>query len=144
MLAKKAAMKAKKAKRVVSATFDRALIIKKPWVDLILNGAKIWEIRGAPTSCRGPVFLAASGKKALVGRVTIVDCFEISHDELPGFVTQHCIADCSLVRYARVFAWVLEGAERFEAPREYIHPRGAITWVRLPHVRLTPSDQQVC
>ena len=65
--------------------------------------------------------------------MTIVDCLEIFHDELPCFVTQHCIADCSLVRYARVFAWVLEGAERFETPREYIHPQGAMTWVRLPH-----------
>ena len=124
-----------KAKRVASAKCDRALVIKKPWVDLILAGAKIWEIRGAPTNLRGPVFLAASGTRALVGRVTITNCFEIGHDDLPKYVHQHCIADCSIVRYKRVFAWALEGAERFEVPREYTHARGAITWVKLPRVQ---------
>ena len=34
----------------------KALVIKQPWVDYILNGKKTWEIRGSNTKIRGKFF----------------------------------------------------------------------------------------
>ena len=109
-----------------------ALLVRKPWIDLILAGKKTWEIRGMPTSVRRWIHLAQSGTGSLVGRARVVGCLKVPREELPGHVDKHCVLDCGIVRYARVFAWVLEGAERLAAPRPYVHPQGAITWVRLP------------
>jgi len=122
----------RRRERVVTDMNDMALVVKQPWIDLILSGTKTWEIRAVPTRLRRRIYLAQSGTGCLVGRVRVVDCLELAHDELPLYVDKHCIRDCSIVCYARVFAWVLEGAERFAIPRKYTHPKGAITWVKLP------------
>ena len=37
----------------------RGLLIKQPWIDLILDGAKTWELRGSRPSIRGPFALIA-------------------------------------------------------------------------------------
>ncbi len=110
---------------------ELALVVRQPWIDLILAGEKTWEIRGAPTHKRCHIHLAQSGTGLLFGTVRVVKCFEIKHEDLPLHVEKHCIQDCTAVRYARVYAWVLEGAERSATPRKYTHPKGAITWVRL-------------
>src|SRR5215831_14717644 len=33
----------------------RALLIRRPWIDMILDGRKTWEMRGARTSVRGRI-----------------------------------------------------------------------------------------
>ena len=38
-----------------------ALIIRQPWLGLILSGKKTWEIRGSRTNKRGPIALIESG-----------------------------------------------------------------------------------
>ena len=35
----------------------KALIVKKPWIDYILDGIKTWEIRGSKTNIRGKIEL---------------------------------------------------------------------------------------
>ncbi len=35
----------------------KALVIRSPWIDLILAGSKTWEMRTKPTSIRGRVAL---------------------------------------------------------------------------------------
>ena len=37
-----------------------------------------------------------------------------------------------MVKYRKIFAWVLEDAKRYKPSRPYRHPQGAVTWVRLP------------
>ena len=35
----------------------KALIVREPWIDLILDGHKTWELRTQPTSIRGRIAL---------------------------------------------------------------------------------------
>jgi ASCH domain len=46
----------------------RALLIRHPWVDMILDGKKTWEIRGAKTSVREIIGLIPSGSGGSVAK----------------------------------------------------------------------------
>ena len=45
------------------------LLIRAPWIDLILSGEKSMEIRGRPTQ-RGSIYLAQSGTGMVLSRAT--------------------------------------------------------------------------
>ena len=49
---------------------DRALIVRQPWIDLILSGEKTWEMRSRPTNVRGRIGLIEQGTGLIVG-----ECF---------------------------------------------------------------------
>ena len=108
----------------------RALVVKKKWLDLILAGAKTWEIRGCSTSKRGWVHFAesqAGGK--LRGRARLVNCFCISTESFHRHYKKHCVPSLSVVPYVKIYAWVFEDAEEFEKPFEFEPKPGAVTWV---------------
>jgi len=109
----------------------KALLIKKPWIDYILNGQKTWEIRGSNTRIRGEIELIQSGSGLVVGKCKLVDCIELSLIDYQSNESKHCIKDTSLLPYKKTFAWVLADAERYATPRTYKHPNGAIIWVNL-------------
>ena len=56
----------------------KALIIKKPWIDNILDGKKTWEIRGSKTNIRGQIELIQSGSGLVVGSCEIIDRKELT------------------------------------------------------------------
>jgi len=108
----------------------KALVVKKKWLDLILAGTKTWEIRGSSTSKRGWVHFAesqAGGK--LRGRARLVNCFCIPTESFHRHYKKHCVPSLSVVPYVKIYAWVLEDAEKFEKPFEYEHKQGAVIWV---------------
>ena len=41
--------------------FDRNLMVKEPWISLLLSGEKVWELRRSSTKVRGRVGLTLSG-----------------------------------------------------------------------------------
>ena len=126
--AKKRAGKRSGAKRSSKV----ALVVKKQWLDKILSGEKDWEIRSSKTSRRGWIHFAESGAGGrLVGRAKLVDCFELTKTEFTSQKIHHRVPRLSEVPYKRMFAWVLENAERFEKPFEYEHTTGAVIWVRV-------------
>ena len=109
-----------------------ALVVKKRWLNKIFDGEKDWEIRSSNTSRRGWIHLVESkacGK--LMGRACLVDCFELSKSQFGKSRCHHCVRYLSEVPYKRMFAWVLNDAERFEKPFMYEHAQGAVIWVRL-------------
>ena len=109
-----------------------ALVVKKRWLDKILDGEKDWEIRSSRTRHRGWVFFAQSKATGqLLGRARLVDCFELSADTFEAHAHRHCVAAWSSLTYKRAFAWVLEQAERFEKPFAYAHRPGAVVWVNV-------------
>ena len=55
----------------------KALLIKTPWIDKILDGKKTWEIRGSATKIRGRIALVQSGSGTVVGICELVDCIYI-------------------------------------------------------------------
>ena len=106
------------------------LIIKKFWLNKILAGDKTWEIRGSRTHKRGEIYLIQSGSGTIVGKGSLVDCKgPLSVEELKETYPLHQIEDLSIVKYQKVYAWVLKDAERIEEV-PYVHPQGAVIWVK--------------
>ena len=108
------------------------LIVKNPWLEKILSGTKIWEIRGSSTQKRGLIHLGLSGSGGkILGCARLIDCLPLSREELWAQADKHCIEDCNIVRYRKIYAWVLKDARRHEPPLRYTHVKGAITWIKL-------------
>ena len=62
----------------------RALLIRRPWIDMILDGKKTWEIRGSRTWVRGQIRLIASRSGTVVGVCDLVDCIgPLTAEEFP-------------------------------------------------------------
>ena len=109
----------------------RALIIKQPWIDYILNGKKTWEIRGSKTNIRGVIELIQSGSGLVVGKCKIIDCKELKLQEYKRSTIYHNINNTDKLPYKKTYAWIISNAERYNNPRPYSHPKGAIIWVKL-------------
>ena len=108
------------------------LIVKNPWLDMILSGSKTWEIRGVHTKKRGKIHLALSGGGGrIVGGCRLVDSFPIDRAELEKHVDKHCIDNTNTITYPRPHAWVMLDPVRYDKPFAYKHPYGAIKWVKL-------------
>ena len=108
------------------------LIVKNPWLDLILSKDKTWEIRDAQTKQRGKVHLALSGAGGrIVGQCHITDSVAIDKITLRTAFSKHRIKDLARITYRRPHAWVLSKARRYKKPFAYSHPQGAIKWVKL-------------
>ena len=114
----------------VRRSAKRALVIKKKWLDLILDGRKTWEIRGSSTAKRGWVHLAeskAGGK--LVGRAKLVASFPLSRSSFMKNYSKHRVSSLNTVPYETPHAWVFADAEKFQRPFLYEHKQGAVVWV---------------
>lgn len=109
----------------------RALIVRQPWIELILSGVKIWEMRSARTNIRGRVGMIEQGTGLIVGEVDLVD----SIDPLTLITHQMHYDKHRIENYEKLldwsFPWVLENAERYKKPVRYKHPQGAVIWVNL-------------
>jgi len=110
----------------------KGLIIKKHWLDLILSGQKVWEIRGSNTKIRGVICLIESGTGEIKGTVELYDSHPVNAFDLKFYKEKHCIQDLALIKYGRPHAWVMRNTKRFDNPIPYKHPRGAVIWVNLP------------
>lgn len=109
----------------------KALIIKKPWIDYILDGSKTWEIRGSNTKIRGQIELIQSGSGLVVGFCEIIDSKELSPLDYQQNKELHKIDNVETLPYRKTYAWIIANAERYETPKKYKHPKGAIIWVNL-------------
>jgi hypothetical protein len=123
-----------------------ALLIRKPWLDKILNGSKTWEIRGSRTTKNGRIGLIESGSGKVVGVAELVDvvgpmslaAFRANRRKVGLQKGQHF----SRLPYPRTFAWVLQIPERLKRPVPYKHPYGAVIWVCLkPRVERAVLEQ---
>ena len=133
-------------KKVSSLNANRpaevALVVKKKWIDRILEGEKTWELRGCNTARRGWIYLAESKAGGLlVGCARLVDSFRVPKNTFEQQIHRHCVTNVKDVPYRNMFAWVLEDAERFVEPFSYVHPQGAVIWVRLKDTIVGGSKQ---
>ena len=106
----------------------RALLIRHPWTDLILDGKKCWEIRGSATSVRGTIGLVPSGSGTIVGVCDVVDCIgPLTAEAIP----QECEEGWNALKRGKtglVSADLRLGdgdAPALEPPVPYRHPPGA-------------------
>jgi hypothetical protein len=112
----------------------RALLIRRPWVDKILDGKKTWEIRGSRTNIEGQVGLIASGSGTVIGVFDVVRCegpltaAEFKRNAKKAGMRP---SEAKLGYYRQTFAWVLKSPRRLDKPVPYEHPSGAVIWVLL-------------
>ena len=109
----------------------KGLIIKAPYIDLILEGKKRWEIRGSNTNIRGRIFLIKSGTKRIYGEIDLVDSFEINLEEYNKYYMELYGCTCDSLPYERTYAWVVKNPVLYKEGVIYNHPRGAIICVNL-------------
>ena len=109
----------------------KGLIIRTSWIDLILQGKKIWEIRGVNTRIRGRIALIKSGTGRVYGTAELVHCVPLDLLSYQSHIAQHRVETVQNLPYPKTFAWVLANPVLFEQPVPYRHPRGAVIWVNV-------------
>lgn len=117
---------------MVSSLPSRALIIRQPWIDLILSGEKIWEMRSRPTNVRGQIALIEAGTGLIVGETEIIDShdYPIHYATIDYYYDKHRVGDHKILEKWR-YPWVMKNSKRYENPIPYSHPSGAVVWVDL-------------
>jgi hypothetical protein len=113
----------------------RGLVIDQPWVDLIADGKKTWEMRTRPTNVRGWIGLIGKGTGTIIG----IACLAASLPPLEPdahhlhFKKHRVPRSADRKRYTGryVIPWRLTKAFRLSTPVPYEHPTGAVTWVTL-------------
>lgn len=110
---------------------DRALIIKKQYLDLILDNQKTWEMRSTRTNIRGKIGLIESGTGLIVGEANLIGCgVAMDLDYLSIRMCLHQIEDLDLLKKWK-YPWALAYAKRYDEPISYDHPQGAVVWVKI-------------
>jgi hypothetical protein len=111
----------------------KALIIKSPWIDMIFEGKKTWEIRGFNTKTRGTIALIKSGSGMIYGEIDLLESKELSLTDYQQNRRFHGVASeaAGELPYKRTYAWVFDKPRIYKEPVPYKHPMGAVIWVRL-------------
>ena len=111
---------------------EKLLLIRDPWVTLILAGFKTWEIRGEPVSYRGTIAIAKSGEKQslIFGVVDIVNCIgPLTLDEITNGYDKHRDPDDTHKKpYKHTYAWILNNPRMLSSPKEFQHQNGWVKW----------------
>jgi hypothetical protein len=107
----------------------KGLIIKDPWIDLILDGLKPWEIRGSNTSHRGHTELIKSTTGLRYGKGDLIGTKQLSPLDMHYYFDKHHVTD--EVSYPKIWAWIFENVLWHPEPIPYKHPQGAVIWVNL-------------
>ena len=112
-----------------------ALIIREPWIGLILTGTKTWEMRARATKLRGLVGLIRKGTGLVVGVAEIVECLPfLDAASLASTRPFHCIPtkmDAEVLQLGWVCPWVLRHARPLPRPVAAGQKPGQVTWVPL-------------
>lgn len=109
------------------------LIIKEEWGRLILDGKKTWELRGSNTNKRGKIALAFSKTSKIFGYVELVDSISMTKELFDKNKAKHqsdgtykSLCD----RYKNPHAWIVKNPVWLKNPKPYVHPYGAVIWVK--------------
>lgn len=112
----------------------KGLIIRQPWIEMILAGTKTWEMRSERTALRGPVALIEKGTGLVVGTATLTDSLPaLKPEDMGASRANHRIpAEMSgEVGFKWFTPWVLAEVRRLTRPVPYVHRSGAVIWVEL-------------
>ena len=110
------------------------LIIQEPWISLILDGKKTFEIRGRfCTKQKERIYLALSGGGGIIlGSAMFVRCHgPFSRDEYADASGRHCVAGSALPYGLSTYAWELASPVRFNTPVPYHHKHGVVVWAKM-------------
>lgn len=113
---------------------EAGLLIRTPFVDWILDGLKVWEMRTKRTTRRGRIGLIRAKSGLVVGEANLVEVIgPLTYGQLvKNAKKMNEVASDVTPPDVPTFAWVLEDARRYESPVPYTHRSGAVIWARLP------------
>lgn len=109
----------------------RALIVKPPYAQMIVDGRKTLEMRSRKTNIRGRIGIIEQGTGTIIGEVDLVESYD-SWDQQSLFLAKdlHRVEDLTLLK-KWCFPWVLSNPEKYKEPKPYTHPKGAMSWIKL-------------
>lgn len=112
----------------------KGLVVKEPWIGLILSGKKTWELRSRDTRVRGRIALIRKRSGTVVGVANLTGTLpKLSRSALRSNVMCHQVPEQEIGENFRWnTAWVLEHARPLCERVPYSHPPGAVIWVNLP------------
>lgn len=112
----------------------KGLIVDEPWVSLLLNRKKTWEMRSTHTATRDRIALIRKGSGTVVGVADLVDSIGPLDDIAWRAHQERHQIPLSQQAETRSWnhAWVLDSVRPLIKPVPYSHPNGAVVWVRLP------------
>lgn len=106
--------------------------IRSPWIDMILDREKTWEIRGKTSKYRGEIALIQSGSGTVVGVCDLVAVHgPLTEREYAKNSHKHGNNEPYGLPYGNTYAWELANVRRLKKSVPYVHPSGAVTWVNL-------------
>lgn len=113
-------------------TVKKGLIIRQPWIDLILSGEKTWEMRSSGIKHRGPFGLILQGSKTVIGVADLVSVHgPLSSKHIEQSFDRHRIPS-SVFNGAEAkpwsYAWQLANVQRLPNPVSYKHG-SEVRWV---------------
>lgn len=115
----------------------KAIVIDEPWISLILDGKKTWEMRKGSCHQSGLIGLIRRGSGRVVGVARI-------HGSGPELKTAaefakaepfHCIPvekQEQAMKDGWTTPWIISDARALSEVVSYHHPKGAVIWVTLP------------
>ena len=117
------------------AEITTGLFIKSPWIDLILDGKKTWELRSKKTGKRERIALVESGSRLIKGTCEIVRVRgALRKATLLEHLDKHQVPreriEAGLGRN-HVYAWVMADPIWLDDPPVVPYLRGPVVWIDL-------------
>ena len=104
---------------------DRIMVVREPWLDLILSNTKTMEIRGCKAR-PGLVWVATKGR--IHGHVDITKSIDMSPEEFATRRAEHHWPEGRGLPYEKLCGLLLANPSRLPAPIDYWRPPSAIGW----------------
>lgn len=87
-------------------------------------------MRTTRTKITGKIGLIESGSGLIIGECELNGCSERSVPKHKGLIKYHKVENLDLLDKWK-WAWFIRGAKRYDKPKPYKHPQGAVIWVNL-------------
>jgi len=109
---------------------ESGLIIRQPWIEMVLSELKPWEMRSSKTTKRGRICLIEQGTSSIVGEANLVNCLKPQKRFIEDdyWYWKHRINDKSLMKKWNT-PWILREVKRYDEPIIFNQPPGAVIWV---------------
>lgn len=119
---------------------NRVLLIREPWISLILAGEKAWEMRKSGCNIRGFVGVSTPGSGVISGIINIIDCLpkQTPAQLIESFDRHHVPVGSEFAQYDT--PWVVTQAERLKKPISFYQKPGAVIWVKTQDLRIAQGS----
>ena len=118
----------------------KGLFIKEPWITLILEGKKTWEIRGSNSHIRGRIALIGSGTGEVKGYVDIVDSIPLGGDYFDQSENFHRICQSRYssnnMPYKKTHAWVFSNPKQLINGIKFTPKKGCVIWININDIEV--------